>query len=209
MAGQAFNCIVCGERCRVPGGSEGDRPASRGLRERAGCLVAGGLLIVIAWLLLWPVIERGGRASARRPAEDLARVGRALRAYARRYGGYFPYDPRGPLYSLALLYPEWLPDPAVFGGASPGRGVPFPDESALAGRSCAYGYDSELGRDRRGPFVPVMAESLEHGGEGRYVLFADGHVEFRWETTSPGQPADDLFAPEPGWGADTDAYIRQ
>lgn len=131
----------------------------------------------------------------------------------------FPFDERGPLYSLALLYPRYLGNPEVFVCPDAAKSewkrklaATFPEETELRGRKCYYGYFWH--RSRRANFPVVADMPMNHADRkgkviGFNVLYDDGHVSWSVTPFCANDPEDNIFAQEPGWSPDTDTYIRQ
>ena len=151
----------------------------------------------------------------------LRAIRQAMDAYRLEYGEYLPFDGRGPLHSLALLYPEYIDDPEVFICLSHLKRrqkdqmiMEFPPDSSLAGEKCSYGYTWRIDPAAPSKFAVVadMPTNHAHGEStltGWHVLYVDGST--RWQTSSycSCAEADNIFAPEPGWSPDTDSWIRQ
>jgi prepilin-type processing-associated H-X9-DG protein len=142
--------------------------------------------------------------------------------YAEDYGEYYPFDERGPLHSLALLYPDYLQDPKPFrcriasarkGGANPL--VSFPWDTPLAGIPCDYGYTWHTTYRNPEMMFAIVADmpqnhdAIKTRANRFNVLFFDTHVSSKRTPFCSSDPADNIFAREPGWSPDTDAYIRQ
>jgi len=142
---------------------------------------------------------------------NLYRIGKALWAYAAQNDHYWPYDARGPLHSLALLYPAYVDDPGLFvcPAVGPKETRIFPAGCSLAGRPCSYGYDSEGHFRRMRPASPRMADRPGNHSRGFNVLHWDGHVAFYGTPRDFTDPQDNLFAPDPHLTPDVDAYIRR
>ena len=147
------------------------------------------------------------------------RIGKAIEAYQGYNGGFAPFDERGPLQSLTLLYPDYLNTSGVFRCSNitsswrrHNEGPMFPAGTPFAGTACHYGYTWRIPQKPPADFA-IMATLpgvfAEHGKPTDWcVLYADGDV--RWQKTPfcSHDPDDNIFSPEPGWSADTDSYIR-
>ena len=154
-------------------------------------LIGAGVVLI---MILPDFRDWGERRKAAACAANMRRIGAAMIAYSLDNADRLPCDMRGPLYSLTLLYPAYLPDPTVFVCPSPqpaasAFATQFPPDSALAGRMCSYIYDFVAARASESsdldPDVVIMTEPAgSHGREGGSVLFADGHVE--WRVGPPG-----------------------
>ena len=144
---------------------------------------------------------------------------RALENYSSDHGLYLPFDERGPLYSLALLYPQYVQDPEGF--ESPvfsnswfrrNEGRPsFPADCALAGERCDYAYAWKPYKLDR--YFAVMASSprtfLEDGQpQGFCVLYSDWSARWHCDPFSEINPNDNIYAPDPEWPVDSDTWLR-
>ncbi len=146
---------------------------------------------------------------------NLNQIGKAMFMYREENEGYFPFDERGPLHSLSLLYPHYMRETNVFQcpvaarirrkGEAP---VTFPEDTSLGGIVSDYGYAWHVPK-KPPPRCPVVADMPGNHGNGFNVVFADYSVCWEREPFMRDDPADNIFAPEPGWSADTDSYIRQ
>ena len=176
------------------------------------CGIAAGLLPVAVALLALPAYARS-REKGRRVMcmSNLNQIGRACIIYQEDYGDFFPYDARGPLYSLSLLYPRYAPDPKLFvcPSAKDDKTGRFPDGTSLAGYPCSYGYDHLIHYRDATPSTAVLADMPGNHKGGYNVLYFYGRVEWASTAYASDNPEDNIFAGEPGWGADTDAHIRQ
>jgi len=187
-------------------------------------IVSCFFLLLFCLLLLSPglMIDHDDSTARAVCKENLSQIGKAIYAYSLDNGEYCPFDERGPLYSLALLYPKYLDDPKVFACPSARKRrwkrklvVDFPQDTLLAGALCTYGYTWRV--DPRASFIfAVMADmpSNHHdknSGDitGFNVLYADGGVRWVQNPYCSRDPADNIFAPEPDGSPDTDAWIRQ
>ena len=162
--------------------------------------------------MLLPALSRA-RGQARRVscANNLRQIGMAMAMYSETYDDRQPYDERGPLHSLSLLYPDWIDDPKVFICPSTDEDdcARFPADTSLDGLPCSYGYDRETSW-RSGPLTPLVADMPgNHGGDGINVLYLDAHFEFKQDSMSESQPGDDIFTADDHLPPDLDAYIRQ
>lgn len=144
----------------------------------------------------------------------------AMQTYRTEFGGYLPFDERGPLESLALLYPRYLDSPLVF--RDPGllrerhvelEQIVFPEGTSLAGAPCWYGFTWHVPLDAPADFAVVADEpslfTCGGSGGGANVGYVDGIVKWQSTPYCSHDPADNIYAPERGWEADTDSYIRQ
>lgn len=184
--------------------------------------IVGGTLVT---LFLGTVCLSFLRSCLAVPAEEhrgsgcrtnLGQIAKAMAVYAETNGGFFPFHERGPLASLALLYPQYVDGPRHFACSNASGNVKqtdvkcFPAVTPLAGQRCDYGYTWRASESSP-PYFAVLADMPRNHAKpgGHFVLYVDGHVS--WQTTPfcSADPADNIFAPEPGWGADTDAWIRQ
>jgi len=151
---------------------------------------------------------------------NLGQLGMAMSAYQLEYSGYLPFDERGPLHSLSLLYPAYLDAPAVFQNPFISsswkrrkNGMKFPDDTGLDGAVCHFGYTWHAPRNAPDDFALVadMAQflMLDDGEWGVNVLYPDGRVRWQEEPYASSDSHDNIFAPEKGWSPDTDSWIRQ
>ena len=151
--------------------------------------------------------------------DKLQQIGKGISQYTQDNNEFYPFDERGPLHSLALLYPKYVDNPKTF--ESPllmhslrwrRQALPFPSDTPLAGKPCGFGYSWRIKPAAVSNFAiaaelpPLIAKTWGN------VLYVDGHVS-RYGPKNPffcsNNPLDNIFAPESGWGADTDSYIRQ
>jgi len=203
---------------------------NRVMRERLLALtrselvvLVGGIVIVLLILigLFLPILART-RNGPRPPCkQNLNDIGRAIFTYSMEHGEYSPFDERGPLHSLALLYPRYLEDLEVF-VCPQSRDhrwkrrllAEFPRDTSLAGLPCSYGYTWHVPPVAPSNFAIVADMPRNHMPEegqiiGFNVLYLDGAVRCEGNAFCSYDPNDNIFAPEPGWSADTDSYIRQ
>lgn len=184
----------------------------------AACVVIGGL----AGLGVWGVHEADTpRENVKRPycMNNLHQIGCALRLYQDNYGGFPPFDARGPLYSLALLYPDLVPDARVFlcsdvekDRRKKASAPHFPSDCRLAGARCDY--RCQWSASSTAPAdTPIVADMPQNHVTKEYagcnVLYFDGHVAWRATPSIPPGAKDDIFAPAPNSAPDSDALIRQ
>ena len=176
-------------------------------------VVAAALTGWFLWSLSRPADGRGYRAPCR---ETLSILGKAIYAYSLENAGCAPFDERGPLHSLGLLYPRYLDQARAFVSPTASETAPFarfPENCELAGAPCSFGYTWRVPQNPPNDFAIVADMPANHAdakyGAGFHVLYADGYN--KWQTTPfcSHSPADNIFAPEPGWSPDTDSYIRQ
>jgi len=178
-----------------------------------GGIVLGGLSVlttaVLVGLMLPAVQQARGAAREAVCRNNLKQIGMAMSMYAVQYGDHLPHDPRGPLYSLALLYPDYLGDPKVFvcPDAEESADAVFPDDCALAGHRCSYGYDNETHPRMTDPMTPIVAEKPGSHGPRFNVLYFDGRVEARTDAMLADRQ-DNLFERDPGRRPDDDIFIR-
>jgi prepilin-type processing-associated H-X9-DG protein len=86
--------------------------------------------------------------------------------------------------------------------------VPF--GCALAFYPRSYRYDNEHNPKLLLPTSALVADMPgNHRKDGFNVLYWDGHVKFCDSPFCSSDPKDNIFAPQPGWGADSDSFIRQ
>jgi len=150
--------------------------------------------------------------------ENLSQIGKAIWAYRQNNEGYMPYDERGPLYSLAILYPDYFLSARPFqcpyvrsSWAKRHMGAQFPADSALSGERCHYGYTWRCAANPSPRFIIAadMPENHAEGGKTGYnVLYADGAITWEEAPFCSHDPNDNIFAREPGWSPDTDSFIR-
>lgn len=208
MRGFAFDCPRCGAKCLV----EGTRGSARLM---GGCLV----VLLVAWLGVWAMELFGRGRSApvsesvprSRCAANLRQIGAAIAVYAGRHGGWAPVDARGPLHSLALLYPLDIDDPSVFVCPEVGQRDRrrFPAGCPLAGRACSYGYDPDQDPALTADETVIAADLPGNHPGGHNVLFRDGRAEWREHPFCSADPSDDIFAPDPHLSPGADAHVRQ
>jgi hypothetical protein len=180
-----------------------------------GALSFFATLILAAKLL--PLAVARARAEARAHASNvcannLHQIGLAMTVYRATNDEFLPYDERGPLYSLSLLYPAWIDEPKIFVCPSVGKREKrvFPPGCSLAGHPCSYGYDNETHFRNMTPGAAIAADMPGNHDGGFRVLYYDGHISSSRKGNYCSQNShDNIFAREPGWEADTDSYIRQ
>jgi prepilin-type processing-associated H-X9-DG protein len=156
------------------------RKALIGLRY--GAVLLGVSLIVLAVVAVPPVWQAHSHIEIGECRADLERIAIAMLDYAAGNGDALPFDERGPQYSLALLYPDYLKDPAVFiCPAAPHADIAtFPESGPLRGGAYSYVYDYRGAADTKDPEMIILRDSPgSHSGKGGNLLFADGRVEWR------------------------------
>ena len=159
-----------------------------------------------------PVFGRARSEAAKVACKSkLHQIGKACLLYQSDYGDFYPYHQAGPLHSLALLYPRYIGDPKTFvcSAIRDRETRRFPTGSNLAGYSCSYGYDHLMHFRDVGPGQAIAADMPGNHADGYNVLYFDGHVAWCKTPYGSANPFDNIFAAQPGWQADTDAYIRQ
>jgi len=188
-------------------------------------IVARLLVTAIAALLVALAVRPVGDLQHRRHCESITltmehmlEIGRGLKAYRLDNDGFYPYDERGPLESLALLYPRYISDPKTFTSKGiagywfrRGQGKSFPKGTSLTDAPCHYGYGWPVPPNAKDSLaiLSTIPECYAESPLGYCILYADIHVS--WVGLYPMNPSvqgDHLFALEPGWGGDTDSYIR-
>ena len=177
-------------------------------------LSALAVLLIALWIFRIPVIsfEQAGPPSDPKEAceANLKAIAQGLGAYADRHG-HWPYDARGPLFSLALLYPKFVADPAVF--ISPGKGDKetrrFDIGCALAGKRCSFGYDHDFAAIRIKPETPVAGDLPGNHADGAHVITFDKQVRFTNEFVLGEDPKDNIYTADEGLAAEVDTHIRQ
>ncbi len=178
-------------------------------------IITGGvsmlwMVTLVAGLAL-PGLARA-RSVARETAceSNLRQIGQGLVAYARANNDFYPYDERGPLYSVALLFPKYIDDANVFVcpemlGCETRM---FPIDSALGGNPCSYGYNH--GRLQTGDAsraTPVMADMPGNHDARNKVLYFDGRVVRVPDGFADIKQQDNLFLDDPS--LQNDAWLRQ
>jgi len=120
-------------------------------------------------------------------AWNMRQIGMAMYCYAENHLDHLPYDPRGPLHSLVLLYPDFVIGPEAFKCPSDSEPDAFPEGCSFAGQPCSYRYVA-------GPTLratgqrPVLVERQENHIGSTNVLYGDGTV--RPQTGPPPGPGD-------------------
>jgi len=177
-------------------------------------IVTGGVPFLVAAVFAMLLLPALGQArSVGREAvckSNLAQIGKGLMVYAGENNGFYPYDERGPLYSVALLFPAYIDDVRVFVCPEVGgdEARMFPDDSALAGNRCSYGYNHvRLDPHSAGPGTPVMADMPGNHKTGYNVLYFDGRVSHASDVFAGVNPKDNIFLDDVG--VEGDAWIRQ
>ncbi len=153
--------------------------------------------------------------------ENLNLIAQAIFTYTLDNGEYFPFDERGPLHSLALLYPEYVRQPKAFRCPYARRkrwkrrmAAEFPADNPLAGLPCDYGYTWRVHPFAVSNFAIIADMPMNHARQegkavGSMVLYVDGHVSWKGTPFCSNHPGDNIYAQEPGWSPDTDSWIRQ
>lgn len=173
-------------------------------------------VVIGFWMPVLLILGRTGPGSLYKACNNhLGQIVSALYTYRQDNQGYLPFDDRGPLHSLALLYPRYLEDPRVLTCPSVlsrwkrrHEGATFPRETSLAGVKCHFGYTWHVPANPP-PGFGVAADMPQNHVKGFNVAYPDGSVFWRETPFCSHDPADNIFAPEPGWSPDTDSYIRQ
>lgn len=144
----------------------GEGMAIAGIVISAVALVLG--LPIYAAMLL-PALAKA-RESARRATclSNLKQIGLGCTMWACEHDEQFPPD-------LKALYPDFVPDLKVFECPSSADKVRSAAEIDTKG---SYIYVSGLSLSSPLDAVLVYEKEENHGGEGRNVLFVDGHVEW-------------------------------
>jgi predicted Zn finger-like uncharacterized protein len=149
-----------------------------------------GLCSLIFQLILLPAMEKAPeRAREAVCRNSLGEIGKALQQYVADSGGYYPYDPRGYLYSLALLYPAYLDSPTLLRCPSDRAATASPRDCSLAGAVCSYEYVPPV-KGETPENVPLMMDLQGNHKDGRNVLFADHKVDWvpKGGTLRSGKP---------------------
>ena len=213
--------LVIALRCHISGNAIVDRAA------RTILVLLFSSVLLVRWggfLVNLPnSIHREPLLAASK--ESLSQIGKAMYMYSQDNGGFFPFDRRGSLASLSLLYPNYANDPTIFEAPVVAhswsrrhdeRGA-FPEHTSLAGRPCDFGYTWRISVDAPPRFAVAadMPRNFVHKTETGAketlgnVLSFDGIVHFATTPFFSVDPNDNIFAQEPGWSADTDSWIRQ
>ncbi len=161
-------------------------------------LVVVAIIGVLAGILL-PTLSRA-RESARKTQclNNMKTIGLALIMYADESKDVFPSDtvgvPNPAMWSLNLLYPEYVADRKIFNCPSDNNSgtinAGIVEGVAFTIAQCSYGYDRTHDRiagdgvaiaaDRPStdPITNQAENSPNHAGRGQNVTYIDGHVEF-------------------------------
>jgi len=196
-AGTRVRCVECGTVFDVaqPGGPSPGAAVEKSGGRWTGAVALTAVVVLLSGALLAaflvPAVRRG-RADLRRDIRKAAvlRLASALVMYAREYDDRLPYDARGPMHSLALLYPAYVQDPEAFltpvGREAAATERPtFPPGTSLAGRPCSYVYRPLGAPGWPEPGRIVLTELPTPGVAGRYVVYADGRVGWVRKTSEP------------------------
>jgi len=194
---------------------------------RSEVVVVVGCIVIVLLILIGvfvPMLARTGNGQRTRCKQNLSIIGKALFAYSLEHEEYSPFDERGPLHSLALLYPLYLEDPFLLWFVCPSSRdhrwkrrllARFPKDSLLAGLPCSYGYTWRVSPEVVPANFAIVADMphnhMPKEGQvmGFNVLYVDGAVRFEGNAFCSYDPNDNIFEAELGWSADTDSYIRQ
>jgi len=171
----------------------------------AAVVIAPILLIFSLFLalpaagLFLPAVSRA-RGEARRAAcmNNLHQLGFALMVYQNDHGEFpstgRPGDSAG---SLALLYPDYVPDLRLF-RCPADRGRAGLELGALTEETCSYHYDNTVPPNASYDRMLAWDKSPDYHYGARCVLFADGHIESLSEEEFQSRLAEQggrLFAP--------------
>jgi len=74
---------------------------------------------------------------------------------------------------------------------------------------CCYGYDNETYFRDIGAGQAIAADMPGNHENGHNVAYFSGMIRWRDTNYASNDATDNIFAPEPDWGADADAHIRQ
>jgi len=197
MAGTRVRCVECGTVFDVaqPGGLSPVAAVEKSGGRWTGAVALTAVVVLLSGALLAaflvPAVRRA-RADLRRDLRKAAvlRLASALVMYAREYDDRLPYDARGPMHSLALLYPAYVQDPEAFlapveTDATATERPTFPPDTSLAGRPCSYVYSPPGAPGWPEPDRIVLTELPTPGAAGRYVVYADGRVGWVRKTSEP------------------------
>jgi hypothetical protein len=117
-------------------------------------------------------------------ANNLAGIGKAMQVYAADNGGYLPFDERGPVYSLGLMYPKYIDDAKAFECPSAHERkvgtVFFPEGVGLSRNPCSYWYSTEPDPKKLQPDSPLLGDLPGNHEDGGNVLRLNGRVT--WES---------------------------
>ncbi|MHC4914511.1 MAG: hypothetical protein ACYTGB_03385 [Planctomycetota bacterium] len=143
---------------------------SRGLRWVILAVGLSGLSV----LVLAAFVQSRRETCARSPCKsNLRQIGLACLMYAEDNGGSFPPD-------FASLVPEYIDGARVLSCyQNPSMWKDFNRGKATAGSS-SYAYFPGLGTWAPGSAM-VAYDRKPHNGDGRNIVFADAHVEWRRE----------------------------
>lgn len=188
------------------------------LRQVAVATIVVFLRILLVGLVVPIVLPARETPLGYRCSRSLAQVAKAVETYADADDGYWPFDERGPLHSLALLYPVFLDNPHVFvcdvaaESWRVRRQVPrFPPDTALAGAPCYYGFTLHVPKAPPSDFAFACCMPENHprrAGSSTYVLYVNGHIKWAPLPFCSHDAHDNVFAQEPGWQSDTDCWIQ-
>jgi prepilin-type processing-associated H-X9-DG protein len=139
-----------------------------------------------------PFEESAGRATCKKHLKETAR---ALRAYASEHDGEFPQggtavEMFGELIEEGLLGEKsWDPSeiPVYVCPSARGDVARWRRNRKLAAHMCSYEWVSGLSEESPPEFALVFDKAGNHDGEGRNVLFVDGHVEWTGEEHFQGR----------------------
>lgn len=186
-------------------------------------LARSGIVVVAALVAFTPpllLLGHSRHAPLRTPSRGyIGNIIMAMDCYRTQNGEHFPYDERGPMESMALLYPGYIDNPTVFRSTylyahwgHRNDGPRFPAGTVLAGKQCHFGYTWRVPRDAPSDFA-IVAETpdmfiAKGDRQGYYVGKVGGWVSWHADPFCSYDPNDNIYAPQPGWSADTDSFIR-
>jgi prepilin-type N-terminal cleavage/methylation domain-containing protein/prepilin-type processing-associated H-X9-DG protein len=113
--------------------------------------------------------------------------------------GFAWYDPAGLKISSK--------DPAACTGSEvsgPSKCSYFYDELA---QPRDLNVDQAMAMDACGQAGDTRTPQKPNHDNGQNVMYLDGHVKWMDTAYCSHEPADNIFSPQPGWNADTDAYL--
>jgi prepilin-type processing-associated H-X9-DG protein len=207
--------LVCGIVALVRIQRSGGQVRGMGLAI-AGTVLGGISLLILPIMLglLLPAFA-AARAETRlvKCRNNLMQIGIAVQSYAMSNGERLPYDARGPLQSLALLYPSYVTTPQVFlcPEDDEDQAAAFPADCPLAGQKCSYVYSWHLDASKLSPSHAVMADRPTTHGEQRQrfnVLYFDGHVAANASPYCSSDPTDHIFQRDTRLPVDVDVYLE-
>jgi prepilin-type processing-associated H-X9-DG protein len=150
----------------------------------AGALGAGDFMVMtgigemsLGVSILLPSLTKARAAADRvKSASDMRQIGQAIMLYANDNKGAYPPD-LGTLVKTEQITPQTFVDPTS-GTAPPPANLTGDDAVNWVNANSDYEYTGAGKTSSADANTVILYEKSDNGGDGKNVLFADGHVEF-------------------------------